>query len=257
MNKKYFFFDIDGTLTDNKTKEVVPSAKKAIELLIQNGHFVTIATGRAHYKARKVQQEIGVTNMVANGGNSFVINNQLIENIPLDSKKARMIYKDAKRLGYGVIAAINDSIEVYSDDLSFIKQTGWRLEPTKYFIDPAFDIDQIDTIYKLYIALPKEEETNFPLLDTLGHIRFEGNYIMFQPDNKIGGILNMMKHLQADIKDVVVFGDDYNDLVMFDNRWYSIAMGNAPDELKAKANFVTKKNTEDGIYYACKQHGWI
>ena len=51
MKKKYIFFDIDGTLTDNATKKIVPSAQKALDELQKNGHFVAIATGRAHYKA--------------------------------------------------------------------------------------------------------------------------------------------------------------------------------------------------------------
>ena len=80
---------------------------------------------------------------------------------------------------------------------------------------------------------------------------------MYQFDDKNVGILHMMKQLQAPIEDVVVFGDDVNDLVMFDKRWTSIAMGNAVPELKEQASFVTKANTDDGIYYACKKFGWI
>ena len=48
---KNLFFDIDGTLTDRATGEIVPSAKEALQRLEENGHFVAIATGRAHYKA--------------------------------------------------------------------------------------------------------------------------------------------------------------------------------------------------------------
>ncbi len=52
MNKKYFFFDIDGTLTNKLTGELVPSAQKTIRQLQENGHFVCIATGRAYYKTK-------------------------------------------------------------------------------------------------------------------------------------------------------------------------------------------------------------
>lgn len=51
MEKKYLFFDIDGTLTNRATGGIVPSAKEALQRLEENGHFVAIATGRAHYKA--------------------------------------------------------------------------------------------------------------------------------------------------------------------------------------------------------------
>ena len=48
MNKKFFFFDIDGTLINKLTGELVPSAQKTIAQLQENGHFVCIATGRAY-----------------------------------------------------------------------------------------------------------------------------------------------------------------------------------------------------------------
>ena len=42
MEKKYFFFDIDGTLTDRSTGKIVPSAREALDRLEANGHFVAI-----------------------------------------------------------------------------------------------------------------------------------------------------------------------------------------------------------------------
>ena len=80
---------------------------------------------------------------------------------------------------------------------------------------------------------------------------------MFQYDAKREGIESMMEHLNAPIEDVVVFGDDFNDLVMFDKRWFSIAMGNACYALKEKADYVTDLNINDGIYKACKHFNWI
>ena len=57
--------------------------------------------------------------------------------------------------------------------------------------------------------------------------------------------------------DVVVFGDDYNDLVMFDKEFYCVAMGNGCQELKDRADYVAASNVEDGIYRACEAHGWF
>ena len=45
MKKKYFFFDIDGTLTDRATGNIVPSAILAVQKLKEAGHFVAINTG--------------------------------------------------------------------------------------------------------------------------------------------------------------------------------------------------------------------
>ena len=80
---------------------------------------------------------------------------------------------------------------------------------------------------------------------------------MFQPDAKQEGILRMLSYAGGNPEDVVVFGDDYNDLNMFDERFFKIAMGNGCDELKAKADYVADENVKDGIYKACIKYGWI
>ena len=106
--------------------------------------------------------------------------------------------------------------------------------------------------------LDEKEEASFQNKDQLGSLRFEKEYLMFQPDNKKGGIFKMMEILQAPIQDVVVFGDDYNDLDMFDkDLWTGVAMGNACDALKEKATYITDKNVDDGIYNICEKMGWF
>ena len=67
----------------------------------------------------------------------------------------------------------------------------------------------------------------------------------------------MVDHFGGDYSDVVVFGDEKNDLSMFIDEWTSIAMGNAIDELKEKATYITTDASDDGIYNACKHFGWI
>ncbi len=257
MNKKYFFFDIDGTLTDNQTKQIVPSAQLALQKLEEAGHFVSIATGRAHYKARNVMESIGLSNMVCSGGAGLVYNHVLIENNPLDKQKAITVLEEAEQLGIGFLVAIDDSIACYSKDDCFREQVGERQEDTTYHINPLFDYHNVEHIYKIYLALPITQEHLLTSKSTLGHLRYVQEYLMFQHDAKQIGIQNMMQYLQADIKDVVVFGDDYNDLVMFTDDWYCIAMGNACDALKEKADYVCDSNVNDGIYKACIHHGWI
>ena len=150
MHKKYFFFDIDGTLTDKKTNKVVPSALKALKKLQDNGHFVAIATGRAHYKAINFMREIGLKNMVCNGGHGLVVNEQLVKNAPLDFQKCLAVIEQANQLGYGVLVAPYDNNEVYGKDFLFLKQAGFRKEPSTYYFDSNYDFSKFNDIYKMY-----------------------------------------------------------------------------------------------------------
>lgn len=100
-------------------------------------------------------------------------------------------------------------------------------------------------------------EERLTLKDAVDHLRFEPEYLMFQPDAKKEGILRMLTYAGGRPEDVVVFEDNYNDLDMFDDAFYKIAMGNGCDALKERADYVTETNVNDGMYQACKHHQWI
>ena len=51
-------------------------------------------------------------------------------------------------------------------------------------------------------------------------------------------------------EEVIAFGDQELDISMLEAAGMGVAMGNAIDELKEKADFVTKTNNEAGIAYA-------
>ena len=257
MGKKYFFFDIDGTLTDRATGLIVPSALEALEKLRAAGHFVAINTGRAHYKARKFFDQHGFDNMVCNGGMGIVINKELVENRSLDFEKALWVYHYCIDNGIGVLAACDDSQKVYAKDFTFYDQIGPRREPTTYIIDPDFDPADFGVIYKLYTATTEEKRKSLPFPEELGYVNFEPDYTIVQHDDKRAGIYRMLELTGGSPEDVVVFGDDTNDLDMFCPEFYSVAMGNGHPALKEAADEVAPANIDDGIYRVCEAHGWF
>ncbi|MDD4508037.1 MAG: HAD family hydrolase [Eubacteriaceae bacterium] len=257
MNKKFFFFDIDGTLTDRNTGKIVPSAALALQKLRDAGHFVALATGRAQYKARPFFEANGFDNMVCSGGNGIVMDKKIIENIPLDFDQARALYDEVLAAGYGALVAEDDSKKVYTRNFDFYDQVGGRREPTTYIIDEAYDPGKRGVIYKMYLSVPEGEENRLPILKKMGWLRFEPEYIIIQPDAKQKGILRMLELSGGSPKDTVVFGDDTNDLVMFLDDFYKVAMGNGCDALKARADEVAPANVEDGIYKVCEKNGWM
>ena len=126
MDKKYFFFDIDGTLTDIQTGIPVPSALETIKKLQDKGHFVAIATGRAYYKTKDTAKMLGIHNLVSNGGAALIYNDEFVTNSPLDREKALALIHEADEKGFGILIAVNDSIDVVMKDERFIEQVGER-----------------------------------------------------------------------------------------------------------------------------------
>ena len=50
-NKKYFFFDYDGTLAVPRTRSIPQSTLEALDELRAQGHFIALATGRLQVNA--------------------------------------------------------------------------------------------------------------------------------------------------------------------------------------------------------------
>ena len=254
---KYFFFDIDGTLTDLKTHKIVDSAKDTINKLRDNGHFVAIATGRFHYKAMAFTKKIGIDNVVCSGGSCIVINNEIVEDEPLDLEVTKELLRNAERDGIGYLLLLEDNDKVWLKDMKFLAQAGLRRELTTYVLDEDLDFEKLDKIYKVYFAIKEDEVEKYPWCKALTRLRIHPNYFVYQHDKKREGILKMMEYLKADPHEVVVFGDDLNDIDMFKGPWFKIAMGNAKEELKDIADYVTDTNINDGIKKACEHFGWI
>ena len=64
------------------------------------------------------------------------------------------------------------------------------------------------------------------------------------------GIEIMTKHLGLCLSDAVAFGDGGNDVPMLMKAGIGVAMGNASEEVKAKADYVTADVSDDGIFKA-------
>ncbi|GEM03248.1 haloacid dehalogenase [Halolactibacillus miurensis] len=72
--------------------------------------------------------------------------------------------------------------------------------------------------------------------------------IMVTEKNKATGIQAVLTKLNIDPADILVMGDSFNDVPMFEYAGFSVAMKNAPDELKAMTDDVTRlTNDENGV----------
>jgi hydroxymethylpyrimidine pyrophosphatase-like HAD family hydrolase len=73
--------------------------------------------------------------------------------------------------------------------------------------------------------------------------------------NKALGLKKLLDHLNLKPEEAAAFGDGLNDLELIESVGTGIAMGNAVDELKGKARYVTRSLHEGGIAFAVEK--WI
>ncbi len=92
MERKYIFFDIDGTLLDdNPGGKILESTYRTLDKLKENGHFVAIATGRAQYMAMDAAKEAHIDCLVTDGGNGITLHNELQYIKPIDFVQANRV----------------------------------------------------------------------------------------------------------------------------------------------------------------------
>jgi Cof subfamily protein (haloacid dehalogenase superfamily) len=53
--------------------------------------------------------------------------------------------------------------------------------------------------------------------------------------------------------EIIAMGDNYNDVEMIRFAGVGVAMGNAPDDIKAAADYVTDTNNDDGVRKAMEK----
>lgn len=71
--------------------------------------------------------------------------------------------------------------------------------------------------------------------------------------SKISAIKLLLPNKEA-LKNVIAFGDNYNDMEMLKHVGTGVAVSNGRAELKSIADYVTLKNTEHGVAHFIKEH---
>ncbi len=77
---------------------------------------------------------------------------------------------------------------------------------------------------------------------------------LMHPDASKGcAIRQLAKRLGIQKEEIMVIGDNYNDLPMFENAGVSVAMGNANKDIKSCATHTTLTNDENGVAHIIEE----
>ena len=257
MKKKIIFFDVDGTLYTNELGGITDNVKNAIAATRALGHLCFVASGRPYGYIADNVKAIGFDGYVlANGANIKYQNHDL--------EKRFLNYKDVKELCQN-LKKKNIEYVLQTSTLCYLnKENKCLLDFYKKcnidFKNFCFDYDEEEIMHKVVkieVWVKDQEELDFAI-SCYGAFQYE-----LHPDNhsmeiyakdvsKATGILDVLRLLNIDIKDSYCFGDGPNDVEMFETVGHAIAMGNAIDIIKEKADEVCLSVKEDGVYYKLK-----
>ena len=255
---KIIFFDIDDTLRNSKTGFIPSTIPTVFQQLREKGILTGIATGRGIFgvvpEIKALKPDFFVT-----------LNGAYIED-----KKGNVIYSNK---------IARDKVEEY---IAWTKEVGIdyglvgsheaklsrRTEMISQAIDPIYpdlDVDpdfyQKEDIYQMWTFEDQGDDLTLPenLSSTLRLVRWHEHSSDVVPisGSKAAGVAKVVDQLGLKPENVMVFGDELNDLELFDYAGISVAMGISHDKIKEKADYITKTLEEDGIFDALEGFGMV
>lgn len=264
---KALFFDLDGTLLDSG-KKIPASAVEAILAARARGVKVFVCTGRS----LRVEKMLGWTTEMTLFDGGVYCNGACIclagetRYAFIEPDAVRAVMDEVSRYP-GVHLSLNGegAEHAFNFDPPQSMMAPWGMRPEE--IHPL-DEAAINHATKMLVFYKELVNSSDPLPETLFprlqercgglatmYLTDQGATIQIvsQESSKRVGIEKVRRALGLAADEIAVFGDDLNDLEMIRAYPVSIAMGNAVEEVKAAAKYVTLPNDEGGIAHALKE----
>lgn len=254
---KAVFFDVDGTLLSHKTKSVPESARRAVARLREQGILCIIATGRQMQE----MQKLPIADMEFDG--YITLNGQLVldgeKNIlfgtPLTGRAKAFLLRAFAEKTFPALLVEEEKVYLnYEDERVRVLQAAISSP-----VPPLGEYSGRD-IYQVCAYLnPEDEQLVAPIAGECVMTRwaFGGMDIIARGGGKVTGIRRYLDILGIRPEETIAFGDGENDIEMLRFAGTGIAMGNAWDNVKAAADYVTAEIDEDGVAEALRHFGLI
>ncbi len=263
MTKYMIFFDIDGTLMDDKTDVVPESAIQALHQARANGHLIFLCTGRCESIWPKELLDVGFDGVVGGCGTHIVYQGEELLHAEIEAELAREIADDLTRFH------IDGVLE--GKEFAYFRRDYWMPFVTTIFEENG----TFSPKYQLFWA--EEEELHFDKMalffdetsdmasfkkkyeDRFDFIRRDPTFYEVVPKSytKASGIALLCEKLGIPREYTMSVGDSTNDLPMLAYTGISIAMGSGNPAIFDTVDFVTDGVLEDGIEKALRKYNII
>jgi Cof subfamily protein (haloacid dehalogenase superfamily) len=256
--------DMDGTLL-NEDKVISQRTHETIAALKVMGKRVVLATGRPLKGVMNYVHELNLLDehdyvVTYNGALvQSTHNNKILLDIPLSVAAYRELYDLSLELGVHIHALTSDSVltpqnNPYTDIEASINQIPIvvgavnELDEDTMIVKVMF-IDEPGILDAAILKLPQWVKDKYTIVKSAAFfLEFLDPKV-----NKGAGVKAIVEKLGLGQHQVICVGDAGNDLAMIEYAHLGVAMGNATDDVKAAANYVTKTNQEDGVAHVIEK----
>lgn len=276
--------DMDGTLV-NSSHTISDKNVNAIKKAQEKGIEFIITTGRSYEDASPQVKEAGIdcNYLVMNGSELRDSKGNVIQTLYMDHDLVQEVVE--KLDSEGLYVELYTTKGIYT--ISGVEKSKWATATKinnffpKISLEEAYHsaeshdqylkVKQADSLNDLWemeaeigkiLSFSAEEDKLARLRKeipkTIGaHATgsFSINLEVTDPKaNKGEAIKRYATANNINFNEIMTIGDSYNDLTMLVEEFgYTVAMGNAIDEVKSTAKYVTKNNDENGVSYIIKK----
>ncbi|GMK43911.1 haloacid dehalogenase [Paenibacillus glycanilyticus] len=252
--------DLDGTLLGSD-KSISPRNYEAVKRCYDSGIHIIVATARPPRAANQFVKKFSFVDYLVyyNGAQTICKSKQTLRHISIPMEISHQInhfiklhaaqsiinyevndscytctpISDSELIHFGIRSSDPKPLVVDKDFLS-------SLSPTKILVHG----------YSAWIDIIEQFGDHVNVIATDGGVLVQ---IMHKSASKEDAVQWVLNDIGVRAENVMVFGDDFNDLGLFHNCGFPIAMENAIIELKNCAKHITESNDNDGVAVALEK----
>lgn len=255
------FSDMDGTLL-NPQHQLPEATAEAIRAVWRAGIPFVLASSRPPEGMFPFHKQLGIDSPIISYGGALILEGKMpLHSVGLDGQTAAEVYALAQSLHTSVSCSAYAFSDWFTDDTAnpwiVQEQEITSVRPRRIDMQALADID---AVHKLLCMGPAADIADLEIHikkrhPSLAVWRSKDTYleIMRPGVSKASAVRFLCEKQGVDIAHTLSFGDNYNDLDMLRATGQSVAMGNAPEEIRAQATHVTLDNASDGVGHMLKK----
>jgi len=258
---KLIVLDYDGTLLNSK-KEITERNFNALHAVLSKGIKVMVASARPFYRLRPMLKKLEIEDsdqytISFNGG--LVINNtaeEIVFSGSFSDKDVKEIVEIGKQVGTNMFLYESDRILSNVEDKVYQRKNPdvkfhviENMEGFNFNNEKIYKIAYVNSPEKtkrLKSELPIEMFNNYEITSSVPQ------FVEIVPKGvtKAHALNIIGNKLHISAEEMMAFGDEDNDLPMIEYVGCGIAMGNATEQIKRKADYITATNDANGVAQA-------